>query len=291
MFWIYDKTKKDPLPQTPVNTGIEGYLYDLENPKSSTGHDDSIETKFFSPMDGAAKNILDRLQLRGEKVEKKQKNFLSVYLSLMHLRVPKIIGLAREIGEALGEAMLESDGGKQTGIESIGTYFENGEKEEFLQKNKTKSMVLKKETAMIASLSQSKNLALELLAYNWCLCRSPRNAFFVTGDAPVVPFKMNPNGMALIGSGFRVASEITFPISPDICLLLQKRNGSNRRAVSELFVEEINRRTVYNSARFVISPFKSRKVSDFVDQFRFTINRSLIDKAGIKRNWENNINQ
>jgi hypothetical protein len=59
IFWVYHKDKNKPIPQTPINTGIEKNLYNIKMKDGTI--DDSIERNVLSPLEGEASLIIENL--------------------------------------------------------------------------------------------------------------------------------------------------------------------------------------------------------------------------------------
>ena len=96
---------------------------------------------------------------------------------------------------------------------------------------------------------------------NWCLCRAPSNMYFITSDCPLVCFVPNDNGTAIFGGGFGLPNaEVTFPLSPQKCLYLDKKHTQKYRAISKTVLKEINKRTAWTAERMIISHHRNNYV-------------------------------
>jgi hypothetical protein len=85
---------------------------------------------------------------------------------------------------------------------------------------------------------------------NWCICRAPSESFFITSDCPCVPFVLNADGSAIIVAGFGQDNvEITFPLTPSICLYLSKKPMKRYRAIHKNLVKEFNKRTAHGAGQ------------------------------------------
>jgi hypothetical protein len=85
--------------------------------------------------------------------------------------------------------------------------------------------------------------------------------------------------MATFGGGFGLPNaEVTFPLSPDKCLYLDRKNTSAYRAVSKKIVKEINRRTAWMADRFIISMIRTNYVNRIVEKSSVTIKKPKMDK-------------
>lgn len=129
------------------------------------------------------------------------------------------------------------------------------------------------------SLLISKNIYYELMDINWCLCKAPSDCYFVTSDAPLVPFVLDNDGRALIGAGFGLDNvEVSLPISPFLCLYMSRKRMQGHRAVNNKFVMEINRRTAWNAERLIISHIKTKHVRELSSWASKSLSIPKIDK-------------
>jgi hypothetical protein len=96
---------------------------------------------------------------------------------------------------------------------------------------------------------------LEILpTLHWAVCRTHGGTPFVTSDCPVVAFAPVGDGKVVFNAyWYSPGLEVSFPVSPRVCLFMRRRPQQVSRAVSEVFVKEINRRTAYAAERFVYS--------------------------------------
>src|SRR5262249_39610780 len=82
---------------------------------------------------------------------------------------------------------------------------------------------------LAVSLRLTPEVAAQLVTMNWWICDAPSGAFFITGDCPLTIFV--PVGrQAIFGGGLaQPAVQVTFPLSPTVCLVLDRRGGALRR--------------------------------------------------------------
>ncbi len=289
VFWVYDKDGGAPRPQTPINTAVEGHLYSFESPAGAK--DDLLERKVFSPLEDAAKPIFDRWQQAGTKPELEEIEHISVFLAFMHTRVPRTVEMAREMGMALYREMhrqlaknpaklreiydrfCETPGHSDLpSFEEMGKYLLDPEKHFHVEVNP--------KAALLQMIEFTEVMHTQLLQMNWCLCDAPRDSFFVTSDTPVTMFALDNDGMAIFGGGLGLAQiEVSFPLSPKRCLLLDRQRTQSHRRVSRKVVRDLNRRTAYMSERYIIAPYKSKGVASIVAQSAFTRSTPKVDPA------------
>lgn len=88
---------------------------------------------------------------------------------------------------------------------------------------------MRRQPALAFSLSISGELFQTLLELNWSICDAPSGADFLTGDSPVTSIALFDDGMVQFGANFVHPNfEVSFPISPSVCLYLTKRQRQLR---------------------------------------------------------------
>ena len=288
-FWVYDKKGGTPRPQTPINTGIERHLYNLENPDGSVG--DTLERQVFAPLDTAAKSVIDRLLRPRARLEESDLPKLAEFLSFMGTRVPRSIRAAQELGEALACFHVSNLAEKPEEIRKLlselkgqGKLFGELTVEE-LQKaiegiDQDFKLSLNEKVSMLTSLVGAREIHEELLRMNWCLCCAHSDAFFICSDSPLVCFVPRPDGTAIFGGGYALLEvEVTFPLSPAKCLYIDRKHNQRYRALNEDAVKEVNRRTAWAAERFIISTHKCSYVEELLNW-----SAGSIDKPRMNRN-------
>jgi len=280
VFWVYDKEGGEPRAQTPINTGIERHLYG----------DDYIEGKVFSPIESIAKPIMDRWLKARSRIRESEIPQMANFLAFIHTRVPRNIEVVREVGAAMMTSLMQEFAKNPKEIEKYLSRSKKEKGKEKIQSVEEMQNILKnseenfqvsmsKKPAMAMSLLLTDEVISQLLNMNWCLCRAPHDSFFITCDSPLVCFVLEKKGMATLGGGFGMPNaEVTFPLSPDKCLYLDRKHTQPYRAVSKKMVREINRRTAWIAERFIISKIKTNYVKRILETSSFTIKMPKMDK-------------
>lgn len=290
-FWVYDKAGGPARIQTPINTAVEGHLYSFET--SSGAKDDSLE-HLLSKLETEAKPVLDRWQLPGVAPTQDEKKRIAEFLAVMHTRSPRTIQGITEASQAIGievarfladrpqmvREFLEQE--RLSGRPNIPSVEEMVDslvnvKERF-------EIKVNRKRSLIESFKLCERVAAELFKLNWCLCRAPTGTFFVTSDTPLCAFARTGRDRALLGAGFGLPNaEVTFPISPTVCLLLDQRHKKGRMAVGNQFVREANNRMAAIAERLVISAYRSDTVAALVTKYSFTRQLPKIDRPTFGR--------
>jgi hypothetical protein len=103
---------------------------------------------------------------------------------------------------------------------------------------------MNKKSATALNVITAFEIYKDLLTTNWCVCRAPSHEYYITGDCPLVCFVLKENGKAMFGAGFRLPNvEVSFPLTPEICLYLDRRHTQNYRAISKNFIREIHNKS------------------------------------------------
>lgn len=280
IFWVYDKEGGTPREQTPINTGIERHLYG----------NDYIERKVFGPIESITKPIMDRWLKAHSRIRESEIPQMANFLAFIHTRVPRNIEVVREVGAAMAISLMKKLAKNPQEIEKYLSHLEKEKGKDKIQSIEELQNILNnceenfivsmsKKPAMAMSLLLTDEVNRQLLDMNWCICRAPHDSFFITCDSPLVCFVPDKNGMATLGGGFGLPNaEVTFPLSPDKCLYLDRKHTQSYRAVSKKMVREINRRTAWIAERFIISKIKTNYVKRILEASSVTIKMPKMDK-------------
>jgi uncharacterized protein DUF4238 len=286
-FWVYDKAGGPPRIQTPINTAVEGYLYSFEAPLGTKN--DSLE-QALSTLETKAKPVLDRWQRRGVTATQEEQKLIAEFLAVMYSRSPKTIQGITEASGIMGielarfladqpDMIREFLDREQTrgrpnvpSVEEMVDNLRNVEERFEIEVNR--------ESSLIDSFRLAERIAAELFYMNWCLCYAPTRTFFVTSDTPLCIFARTSRDKALLGAGVGLPNAIvTFPISPNVCLLLDRRHTNARMAVGKQFVRAANHRMVANAERLIISAYTSETIANLVHKYSFTRQLPKIDRS------------
>lgn len=296
VFWVYHKGKNDPIPQTPINTGIEKNLYNIKMEDGTI--DDSIERNVLSPLESEASSIIENLVKNKSQIKDEDIPILASFLSFMATRIPRQIEMIREMGTVFAECIQSDLAKKPEEIENILKELKASKKidenlttveaQKILSEAPDKfNISMNKKAATGISLISTRDIFYELIHMNWCVYRSPSKIYFITSDCPLVTFVLDDKDNALFGAGIKLKNvQITFPISPEKCLYLDRKNKKRYRAVNKKVVNEINKRTAWTAERFLISHIRMKSVQKLCDWSSSTLNQKKIDKNMLKKEFE-----
>lgn len=271
VFWVFDKKGGPPRPQTPINTGVEGHLYNIEMPDGSI--DDSFERQVFAPVEALSKPLIARLQEPGARMSPDDAQVLATFLGFMATRVPRTINAVQEIGGAIAIHMLQDLAEKPERLRRALTELqEQGKLDKDITLDQARELLenaekgveysMDRKAAMGMALLTAQEIHRDLLDMKWSLFEAPRGFQFLTGDMPLVCFVPSPDGTALFGAGSGLrAVEVTFPISPEKCLFLSRGIERGHCQIHKNYVMELNRRTAWAAERFIIARDNERFVA------------------------------
>lgn len=300
LFWVYDKKVVESRPQTPINTTVIGDYYLSSADKA--GKKDTRMEAFLATIEGMVKPILDEWRNNPSQLDDEVKPIVAMFLSFMHSRVSRAVEAVKEISMAGLEHVIDEmkkvtdDSGK---LKEHFVRFRESEEgkncnvslEEFRElianPRKYGEPTINEKYAIGESFNMAQAIHYWLMKMNWSICHTKGKRFFVTNDTPLNVFVQTEKGRAIFGGGFGLPNvEIAFPLSPKLCLWLDKRKGPRYRIMGADFVEEVNRRTIHMAERFVISPYKSNRIQRVVREFAAHYGKPKIDVEVIKERFK-----
>ena len=291
ILWVYDKVGGEPRERTPYNTMAEYGFYSFEN---STGDIDAVDNG-LQKLESLAAPILARLQRPDAELTVEEIALLAHFLALMYARVPRTIKAIAELREIdaferlkwvadqpdllrrFREERRERLGRDVQGEGELIDLLRNAEKHFRVE--------VDPKAALVDALKVAPSIA-EFLYYrmNWCICRAPKNVFFITSDMPVCIFLPTAPGRGIFGGGVGQPDvEISFPVSPEILILIDYRHTQHHMAVSEAFVHTKNTHMSMTAERWVISHLRSRYVDQLVRRASVTRSHPKLNRETVGR--------
>lgn len=284
LLYVYDKDGGGYRRQTAENTAVRNRFYGFTKPDGS--YSDEIERSLLV-LESEAKVILERWQEAGVRSSEDEIRLMAQFLRVMYARVPGSVEAAKELLEisaiefakllAERRDLIDQFLRERTSLRRVPSSAE--ELIESLRNVEERFTILvNPKSALAQSLSVAPAIADQLLGMNWCLCKAPADSFFLTSDTPVCVFCPGSKG-ALFGAGFGLPNaEVTFPISPSVCLRLDRRHHQHRIAGGHAFVRVVNNRMAVHAERYLISNSGTRSVEALVRKFSFTRKRPKLDR-------------
>jgi hypothetical protein len=92
---------------------------------------------------------------------------------------------------------------------------------------------------------------------------------------------------AIFGGGLALPNvQISFPLSPNVCLWISRKPTPKYERMRADFVTEINRRSAAMAERFVISPYRSNNIQRMVKEFAPLYGKPKLDAEIIRRGFK-----
>lgn len=296
-FWVYDKKDSSVRQQTPVNTTVIGDYY-LSSPDPD-GKKDARMEEFLSFIEGMTKPILDKWLTKPDHIDVNDASMVALFLSFMHARAPRTVEAIKEMSMAGVDYAIGKMKEVAEDPERLRKQYEKFMQspqakdikmtfEEFteISKDPTKNctIVINEKHAIGDSFNASETVYRALMSMYWSIRYITNDHFFITNDVPLNIFVQSGDGKAIFGGGLALPSvEVAFPLSPKVCLWMQRRNIAQCERVHADFVQEINRRAVYMAERFVVSPYRSNNILKIVKEFLPMYGKPKMDSDFIKQ--------
>ncbi|MCX6911112.1 MAG: DUF4238 domain-containing protein [Verrucomicrobia bacterium] len=287
--WVYDKDNPEPKQQHPIVTAVENHLYTIN--REDGVKDDSLEKEVFTRNEWIAIPVLDRWQQSGTKIQEEEIPQIASFLAFMHTRVPRNLGLMNDLWVALAERDISETASdkeqfnqilKKCGPGARDLSVEESEQLRQLMLNPKRPVGIKlnRKAALALSLGEATKIYRVLLQMHWSLCEAPTGSSFLTCDSPVVSFAPDKQGRVRFGGNFASPHlEISFPISPSLCLWIRRTEQQARRKCSSVVVNELNRRCACMAERFVYAHVCSKRIISLVKRYSYTRQQSKINRA------------
>jgi hypothetical protein len=259
--WVYEQGADAPFRANIANVGHENYFYALKVPNDRTGNM-SVENYLAEKVEAPANPAIERIRNRERLTDSDRVN-LSIYLAVMHKRVPRqrqrVKELAPQVVPEVSErfdAILELRPEKPEQIKKwrkegeglINRLAENPPDEAYIP-------------------DYSIRVVRQIYRMTWQFLLSQDDFAFVTSDNPVFHFEG-------LGIG-QLESELSFPISSKCVLWATNRTDSPEGyySIGQAVVQEMNRRQASSATRYIYFPQQSDQVIDLANQEQITLHR------------------
>jgi hypothetical protein len=277
LVWVYDKERSQPRLESVRRAAVEIDLNTLEIDGQSNTELESL----LADLESRVKPVFERWQQKGDRAELRDIELVAEFLALQYLRVPRSLNLVNEVAVSSAHEWMDGlrdnpenlkslwdrmaqDGNVPEGLslDSIGRSLENVQHRPVV--------TLKRWAAVCLSIFQSEEIASLLVSMNWRLMRATESMNFITSDCPVCPCVIEER-RAKFGSLFdHPRVEVTFPLSPQVCLVLSRKESFLGALSDGIALREVNRRTAFMAERFVYARQRSKGVQDLVSHFSYT---------------------
>lgn len=290
--WVYDKTAEEPSvprPQSVRDTAVQSHFYSFRDDEGR--RHDAVE-RVLGRVEDLAKPIMEKWRSEGTRPTADDVAIVLEYVAAMFTRVPRTVEYAKELSGVLVLDNLKSLGDRRADLQralerytaEIGVAAPPIERvvETIRDFEQRFTLEVDDRHPLAVSLRMTPVVAAELVRMNWCLLDAPSGSFFITGDCPLTVFTPVRAGRVMFGAGLRrPEAEVTFPLSPTVCLFLDYAGTNRRRRIRADLVREINRRTAFSAERFVFSTYATERVRQYVVNGARSVGLPKVDKPAI----------
>ncbi|MEI8015198.1 MAG: DUF4238 domain-containing protein [Nitrospira sp.] len=286
MLWVYDKDGKAPRKQSPKNTAAINNLYKV----SHSGVPPHALEEAFGKQESGVAPILSRWREHRVVPRIEEIHEVAYFLALLHLRNPKTAKwfeamtevMTVERAKALARDSAQFDKFWETLVA------EGSPSSKLLTKEQIREQLLNFDEHFIVKFDQkyvtfspmvhSDAIFTELKKMFWCLSTAPAGMHFITSDSPVVVRFKKGDGAGFGGGFGHPTAEVTFPISPTVCLWLSRHNRYKALPITSESVKNMNRRMAINSERYVFAHELRNGTESLVKKHSFTRQQPRLDK-------------
>jgi hypothetical protein len=274
MLSVYDRRRNSYSKQHPRTTAKINYFYSIED---EAGGRDPVVERDLSVIEGRAKPIITALD-EGAGISPEDRVHLSIFLALLHSRVPKfereITEIVDQTAKALLKKMMPNEDAVRAHRERMGRHsdVDPAAVVDFVQ-NERFYMKGHRNHAIDAMLNQWRKLTELFNIMDWTVAHVGARSSFITTDAPfafLADEQVMRSGAPVLAVGsFEVTKAV--PLTQRTCLLLGGKGVKlEHRDFSRVEVREINERLAEECERFLYGTDE--------DRLRNIVRRSEIDR-------------
>lgn len=245
--WVYDKDGTEPRKQSPSHTAAINDLYRISH---SAVPPHALEVAFSKQESGVAP-ILERWRQPKAVPQIKEIPEVAYFVARLHSRNPKTAKWFEAMAEIIAVERAKDIACNDAHFDRFwNTLVEEGSpSSKLLTKEQMREMILHFDEHFIVKFDQRYTtfspmrhadvIFDQLKGMYWCLCTAPDSAHFITADTPVVVRFKKGKGFGFGGGFGHATAEVTFPISPTVCIWLTRHNKYKRLRITSKFVKEI----------------------------------------------------
>jgi hypothetical protein len=120
-------------------------------------------------------------------------------------------------------------------------------------------------TVWLQTMDVATEIAPMLYRMPWTIVEAPTGIEFIISDSPIVKVRTDPKIPPLFSVGWLSPSaESTFPLNPNICLVIRPDGKEGRISGEEEWCHDVNRRTLSQAQRFVVSSHRNSRLDELV---------------------------
>ena len=259
---VFDRDKNEVRTQQPVNTGVIGHFYTMED---ADGHQRFELEQMLSEFEGKASPGIKKLAAKEQPTDEERAD-LAIFVALAGFRTPDIIESLKLfnsglIGDIAKRMFANVDQVKETmrGKPGSPTSEEELEQEakemvDFAQSGQYE-VTTNHRWAVGMAMKMAFEVAPLLAGRNWLVVHRPnKKKSFVTTDAPVVLSTVTPREPSFYGIGFgNTDAMVVFPLTQSCALVMFGKDGAlQHREIDAVAIRHMNLALADRCQRFVI---------------------------------------
>jgi hypothetical protein len=261
--WVHTPDDQ-PKAKAPKNVAHGNGYYNIRT--DDGGVSKELEHA-FSRFEGEAAKIFYNITIKNKSITVHEKALLSEFIYFMHTRVPNFRENVNRFTSEISKKMMQVAIAQPEYLHGVLNEVDrrNGEENDhdidglidFIQSDRY-TIEVPQERRIQLMIDMAEKISEVIFNMRWEFLIAPTGVYFVTSDNPVVLLDLK-NTSNFFGDGFRSSPsvEMTFPLSPQYCLLGTWRNGKERyKLVTSERVKAINLRTCNSSSKHVYSCVK-----------------------------------
>lgn len=297
--WVFDKRSRQFKAQLPIDTAVikDFYLSSHEKKEKSK----SIIETWFSQIEGAADIVIKKWIMAPDVLDKADIEKILPFIVFLHSRVPRQIEIARQIAKIAIDEAAEKIREDAKDVNKVRKKYDKFCQEtgniynitfnDFLEMSRTLGVknILTPTDDFVkgGSFSVIGSIGECLSKMNWVLLVAKNGDYFVTNDSPLNVFCLSEDNKAMFGAGFGLANvEITLPVSPRVCLKINKKNGVKTEFIDSGYVSEINRRVCHMADTYIYSTYKNDNLTKIMLEFAHSYKLPKLDLAYLKERFK-----
>jgi hypothetical protein len=259
LLWMADKNEKRIIKTSSSNVAKQNHFYSVEHEGEKRA---DIETA-LSQLESEAVPILKKINSQNFEITEEEKVHLALFFASTMLRVPAWRNFVEKMHKEIVEKMMAATFSTPGALEGIQKQMEEegrdvgefgaAEMREYYKNNRDNFEAIIDPIVSLRPLSDMlEEIGNRFFQMNWTILIAPVAHAFITSDNPPVVHNPHIPRDSIYGSGIgQRGAEITFPLSPTLCLLMTHEGKSNFRSVDGNEIWEINTRTFSSATRFI----------------------------------------
>ena len=260
---VYDREKDEVRVQQPINTGVIGHFYTLEDREGRRRFE--LE-EMFSDLEGKVSPVLKKLAKR-EDISADERSNMAIYVAMATFRTPDFIDSLKAINSGLigdmakrmfsdVEQVKENLRGKPEAPKNESELKDEAERLVDFAQSDAYQVVTDHKWAVSMAVKMALEIAPILAGRNWFVLHCPNEKkSFITSDAPAILTTVTPRENSFYGIGYANDDALViFPLAHSCLLVICGNDGGfGHVKADEKHCRQINMTIADRCQRFLIA--------------------------------------